>query len=185
MNQPSSASREELRMVPLDGYDPEVGCWIWTLQDTRDETLRAVAGLDQPVLDWVPPEGGNTIGTLLYHIALIEFDWLYAEVLEQPEPWPADLVALFPAPARDAQGHLSVVAAESLETHLERFARVRDRLLATFREMDAAKLRRARRLPRYDVTPEWVVHHLIQHEAEHRGQIGLLRARATGSELPQ
>jgi uncharacterized damage-inducible protein DinB len=30
----------------------------------------------------------------------------------------------------------------------------------------------------YDVTPEWVVHHLMQHEAEHRGQIGELRVAA-------
>jgi uncharacterized damage-inducible protein DinB len=33
-------------------------------------------------------------------------------------------------------------------------------------------------LPPYDVTPEWVLHHLMQHEAEHRSQIGALRARA-------
>ena len=26
--------------------------------------------------------------------------------------------------------------------------------------------------------PEWVLHHLMQHEAEHRSQIGALRARA-------
>ncbi|MFQ6088758.1 MAG: DinB family protein [Candidatus Methanofastidiosia archaeon] len=27
----------------------------------------------------------------------------------------------------------------------------------------------------YDVTPEWIIHHLIQHETEHRGQIMELR----------
>jgi uncharacterized damage-inducible protein DinB len=27
----------------------------------------------------------------------------------------------------------------------------------------------------YETTPEWVLHHLMQHEAEHRGQIGELR----------
>jgi uncharacterized damage-inducible protein DinB len=32
--------------------------------------------------------------------------------------------------------------------------------------------------PPYDVTPEWVLHHLMQHEAEHRSQIGAPRARA-------
>jgi uncharacterized damage-inducible protein DinB len=33
------------------------------------------------------------------------------------------------------------------------------------------EFRRPRHLEQYDVTPQWVLHHLIQHEAEHRGQI--------------
>jgi uncharacterized damage-inducible protein DinB len=185
MDQSASASRDDLRVIPPDGYDPTIGRWLWALQDTREETERAVAGLRQSTLDWLPPEGGNTIGSLLYHIALIECDWLYAEVLEDREPLPTDLVALFPLDARDADGRLSAVRAEPLNVHLERLARVRDRLLAVFRDMSADEFRRTRRLPRYDVTPEWVLHHLIQHEAEHRGHIGLLRARAEGSAPPQ
>ena len=35
--------------------------------------------------------------------------------------------------------------------------------------------RRLRSLPDYDVTPEWVLHHLAQHEALHRGQIFTLK----------
>jgi uncharacterized damage-inducible protein DinB len=184
MDQSTSADRKDLRVIPPDGYEPDIGRGIWVLQHTREETLEAVAGLEQFELDWEPPEGGNSIESLLYHIALIEFDWLYAEVLEEPEPWPADLTALFPAAARDGEGQLSVVAAEPLSAQLDRLARVRDRLLAVFREMDAAEFRRPRRLPRYDVTPEWVVYHLIQHETEHRGQIGSLRGRAGGGPKP-
>ncbi len=37
---------------------------------------------------------------------------------------------------------------------------------------------RPRRLPGYDVTPCWVLHHLMQHEAEHRAEIARLRAAA-------
>lgn len=43
---------------------------------------------------------------------------------------------------------------------------------------EQAEFRRVRSLPYYDVAPEWVLHHLMQHEAEHRSQIGSLRARA-------
>ena len=43
--------------------------------------------------------------------------------------------------------------------------------LAAFRGMDIDEFRRRRHLPNYEVTPEWVLHHLAQHEAEHRGQI--------------
>jgi uncharacterized damage-inducible protein DinB len=32
------------------------------------------------------------------------------------------------------------------------------------------EFRRPRHLEQYDVTPQWVLHHLIQHEVEHQGQ---------------
>ncbi len=89
MDHSDSASREDLRVMPLEGYDPEVGRWLWALEDTRGETIRAVSGVTPLILDWAPPEGGNSIGSLLYHIALIEFDWVYTEVLESRDPPPA------------------------------------------------------------------------------------------------
>jgi len=36
--------------------------------------------------------------------------------------------------------------------------------------MSLSEFRRVRHLDDYDVTPEWVIHHLLQHEAGHRGQ---------------
>jgi uncharacterized damage-inducible protein DinB len=111
-----------------------------------------------------------------YHIADIEADWLYVEVLEQPLP--PEVVALFPYPTRDEQGHLTQVQGFSLEEHLRRLEIVRGLLLDVYQPMDLREFRRLRSLPNYDVTPEWVLHHLMQHEAEHRSQIGGLRARA-------
>jgi len=70
------------------------------------------------------------------------------------------------------------VTGYSLAEHLQRLAVVRGLLLDMFEAMDLAEFRRVRALPHYDVTPEWVLHHLMQHEAEHRSQIGSLRARA-------
>ena len=47
--------------------------------------------------------------------------------------------------------------------------------------MSLEEFHRPRKLDQYNVTPEWVIHHLIQHEAEHRGQIGELRKIAETS----
>jgi hypothetical protein len=43
--------------------------------------------------------------------------------------------------------------------------------------MSTDNFRRARSFPDYDVTPEWVVHHLCQHEAEHRSEIAALQTQ--------
>jgi len=41
--------------------------------------------------------------------------------------------------------------------------------------MTLVEFSQVRTLEPYDVTPEYVLHHLMQHEAEHRSQIGGLR----------
>lgn len=156
--------------------EPEIGRWLWALQDTRQRTLRELGKLSPAMLDWLPGDDESSIGTVLYHIADIEADWLYVEVLEKP--FPPEVAALFPSGTRDDQGHLTQIQGFSLEQHLNRLEIVRRLLLDAYQQMDLAEFRRARSLPNYDVTPEWVLHHLMQHEAEHRSQIGALRARA-------
>lgn len=174
MNQ--NKMKEQLVVDPLPGYPAEIGRYLWMLEDSRRRTKEVVQGVTQPVLDWCATAHDNRIGTLLYHIVLIELDWLYAEVLEQE--YPADLMALFPYDVRDRQGNLSVVTGVNLEEHLHRLDIVREALLTAFRTMSLEEFRRSRQLPHYDVTPEWVLYHLIEHETAHRGEIGEMRRLA-------
>lgn len=164
--------RETLVNPQLIGYTPEVGAALWRLEDTRHRTLALLEDMPE---EYVNREvGGNRIGTILYHLALIETDWLYAEVLE--EPYAEQLKALLPVDARDDDGILSLVRDEMLAQHLARLGAVRDALLDRLRGMTAEEFHRPRELPQYAVSPAWVLHHLSQHEAEHRGEIGSIIA---------
>jgi uncharacterized damage-inducible protein DinB len=156
--------------------EPEIGRWLWAFEDTRARTMEELELLTPAVIDWRPPHGESSIGTVLYHLALIEADWLYAEVLERDFPTPADV--LFPHEHRDSAGQLTQVYGVSLDEHLGRLTAVRQLVLDVFKPMSLAEFRRVRHLPSYDVTPEWVLHHLMQHEAEHRSQLGTLRMAA-------
>jgi uncharacterized damage-inducible protein DinB len=169
-----NGERRRLVIEAPVGLPPEVGLWLWALEDCRSLTLEVLDGVADADVDR-PGAEGTSIGTLLYHVALIEADWLYEEILVQPVP-PA-VEALFPRPARDAEGRLTRFTGEPLAEHLRRLAAVRSLLRETLAGMSDAELHRVRELPSYDVTPGWVVHHLLQHEAEHRGAIAALTGR--------
>ena len=178
---PTETTAPLFSVEPLPGYEPTIGRWLWLLEDTRRETKEeALAGLAPAALDWTPPQSQNSIGTLLYHIALIELDWLYTEALES-QPWPEELKPLFALSDRDAHKRLSPLRGETLEEHLHRLDLVRQHLLTAFRGMTLEEFRRPHLFPQYRVTAEWVLQHVIQHEGEHRGQIQLLRSLAEGA----
>lgn len=169
----ADGARETLTVEALPGCEPEIGRLNRMLEANRQRTKVAVEDLAAQAIDWTPAPERNSIGSLLYHIAAIELDWLYVEVLQRP--FPAAMTVWFPEDVRDEHDALARARGMSLETHLSRLKAVRHQLLEGYREMSLADFRCARALPEYDVTPEWVLYHLLQHEAFHRGEIGLLR----------
>lgn len=170
----SSPERLELVLAePFPAVSTEIGRWSAVLMECRARTLKTIDGIGQVELDWRPPNCANAIGSLLYHIGLIEADWLYNEIIEQPVP--ERLKLLFGVEDRTSDGTLTSPCGESVNQHASRLALVRGQLLTCLSEMTMTEFRRVRHLRDYDVFPEWVVVHLLQHEAEHRGQIALVR----------
>jgi uncharacterized damage-inducible protein DinB len=144
------------------------------MEDSRRDTLRELKGVRDEALDWEPDDRTNTIGTLLYHIALIEDDWLFADTLNAPSH-PRRRREQFPYPDRVEGNRLHPVTGFTLAQHIDRLGIVRDLLLGFFRRMSLADFHRLRRHDEYDVSPAWVLHHLLQHEAEHRSHIAWVR----------
>lgn len=163
-----SLKRRTLLVSPLPEYEEEVGRWLWCLEDVRRTLITELTGISQSILDTKIDER-HTIGSLLYHIALVEADWLYVEVLGVE--WDFEIRSLFPLESRSEDGTLTHIEGQSLEEHFYRLNKVRQVFLSYFRSMDLTDWRKTRVLENYDVTPEWVVYHLIEHESHHRGQI--------------
>jgi uncharacterized damage-inducible protein DinB len=130
------------------------------------------------VLDWEgPARNENAIGSLLYHIALVEMSWLFFDILEQD--FPPAVKAEFPHPM-SSEGRITSVLQVPLADHLKRLGSSRSTLLEAFRGMSLADWGRSRSPEGddYTVTPAWAVFHLVEHEASHTGQINSLKKRA-------
>lgn len=162
-------------IAPLPAASPEVGTWLWALEETRARTKRMIAGVSQEELDALPAGFDNAIGTLLYHVALIEADYLCIDVMGLDDYLP-ELKAIFPWSVRTEDDRLVVVSGVPLDEHLRRLDLVRERLIGHFSAMTTEEAARPRALPEwgYDISPEWTLFHLTQHEGEHRGEMGSL-----------
>lgn len=168
--------KELLLVKPFANYPEDIGRALWMLDDTRRRTKLALEGTPQQVLDWSNSGQHNTIGTILYHIAAVEMSWLYEEILQAE--FPQEIERLFPLDMRDDQGQLSILRGSSLVDHFQRLDTAREYFLAAFQGIGLDEYRRIRSFDKYDVSPEWVIHHLMQHEAEHRGQMSEIRTLA-------
>ena len=92
-------------------------------------------------------------------------------------PWPE---ALVPYADREGEGTLTVVRGETLGTHLERLAAVRAIVHEHIAPMSVDDFHTPRAGETLDVSPAWVIHHLLQHEAEHRAHIAWVRDALLG-----
>jgi len=144
--------------------------------------MQRVDGLDPKLVDWRVPESGNSIGTVLYHIALIELDYLYSDLLGQS--FPQEVVDLFPYEVREESGRLTPIPAFELVWYMSRLDFAHSRVVQIVQAMDLEDFHRVRQLidRPIDLTPEWTLYHLTQHEAEHRGELAAIRARAQSVE---
>lgn len=171
----TEARREVLALAPITA-NPQVGLLLAALEDSRGRTLAEVQTVTDAAAGWQPGDTLNSIGQLLYHVALIEVDWLLSDILHLPDDeWPEWVAGEFPIDVRDDAGRLAQVPSEPVVRSMARLARVRAHLLDALASMDDGDLHEPRAQPAYDVTPAWALHHLIQHEAEHRAQISFVR----------
>ena len=99
------SEREVLSLEPI-GDVPEVGRWLSAMEDSRRDTLHELEGVPDDALDWEVDARTNTIGTLLYRVALVEDDWLFADTLEAPDH-PRRRTDLFPYADRVEDERLS------------------------------------------------------------------------------
>ena len=157
--------------------EPLVARYLTMLADCRSLTLESIKSARGDTLYWRRDDVDSNISDLLYHIALVEADWVFVDVLGKSIP--QELNGYLSYEDRDSSGRLIHIGTEELEASLMRLERVRAVLNDTYAAMDLAEFRRLRRSERREVSPEWVLHHLLQHEAEHRGQINLLKRLGT------
>jgi uncharacterized damage-inducible protein DinB len=171
------AEKHVLEPDAVQCKEAAIARYLTMLADCRMLTIESIKSTREDLLYWRRSSFDNSISDLLYHIAFVEADWLFTDVLETVMP--SELTKHLSYTDRDRLGRLVHIGEEALEASLVRLGNVRKMLNDEFSGMGIEDFRRLRNSGRHETNPEWVLHHLLQHEAEHRGQINLIKRLGT------
>jgi len=148
----------------------------WMLQDVRVETLKGIEELTQEKLFQAPAEGEFPIGAYLMHFGEVDTHW-YSELTGQQMP---DEIrkrvyeySWFDVPAENFN---PPSIAPEVNEYLGAIAETRKVLFDYMDKMKDSELEDVVRLKKNGepLTKKWIIYHLIEHEAHHRGQMFML-----------
>lgn len=158
------------------GFAPGIGFYLAGLEEVRDQLREAVEGIPDDQICRSAVSDAHSIAALVLHIGEAEWYWMrcvvsgdkvtdqirnapFWDVLEDP--------AGFSQKSYSAEFCLNEIKKIREQTH---------QTLAAFTDPDLERIfSRERRGETHDQSLRWILHHLIDHEAQHKGQILMLK----------
>lgn len=162
---------------PRAGYSPQIGILVSQMEWVRESVISATKGLTQPQLDFLVDSQSNTIGALLMHLAATDavyqdltFNNLQDFSPENKKRWGVAM-ELGDEGRKQIKGH-------ELDYYISAMTEVREFTLKEFKKRDDKWF--AEVDPQFFGGPtnnfcKWF--HVCEHEANHRGQMTVIRKR--------
>ncbi len=172
---------------PKEGYSPQIGTLVSMMTFMRSQVLNNVKGMTVEQLDFLLDDKANRIGAMLYHLAAT--DAFYHEHTFKGADWgkfdPSveqkfGVAMELGAPARKA------IQGNNLDYYLGLLTETRESTLAEFRKRDDKWLMTVDEKWGWGPTNNYCKwFHVCEHEANHDGQIKLLKARLPGAKAAE
>ncbi len=148
---------------------PKVADYYSMMEKSREKLIERVQGLEMKQLDFTPiPDRIESIGTLLLHIAAVEWSWVFEDIDGQEmdyDKWKYGFALREKIPQ---------IHGKDISFYLERLGEVRDAVFKRVRSLSDDQLRSSIEVDDAVVSIEWILFHLIEHEAIHIGQVSML-----------
>lgn len=153
---------------------PGIAKFFGMFQDNRRRLMHMLEDVTDEMIDYTPKDGTfETIGTLLHHIAAIEWDWIFGDIDGQQMDWDTWKYAF-----ANRYEEVDQQKNKGKQYYLDILQKVRTDVQNRFRRFTDEDLKReiesgteSGRI--YSI--EWIFFHLINHEALHLGQISVLK----------
>jgi uncharacterized damage-inducible protein DinB len=167
---------------PREGYSPQIGILVSQMAWIRESVIRATKGLTQPELDFLVDSKSNTIGALLMHLAAT--DTIYQDLtFNKLDGFSPENKMKFAVPMELGDEARKQIKGHNLDYYINAITEVREKTLKEFKKRDDSWFQEVD--PHFfDNAPtnnfcKWF--HVCEHEANHRGQMTVIRKRLPGN----
>jgi uncharacterized damage-inducible protein DinB len=169
-------SVETLTLSPTDGFSTGIGFYVNGMEEVREQLRVALRGMSDEEIARRAVPGAHPIGALALHIGEAEWWWIQCNVagreLTDEDRRTAHWDVLEDPDGFAANGFSAQYCIDAIDGITERTRK----LLATFQDDDLERLFSFEiRGNQVEASLRWVLHHLIDHEAQHKGQILMLK----------
>ena len=167
---------EKRILAPVAGFSDELAFYLGGLEELRNRLRKTVSDLTRDELAARAFPHAHQIGNLILHLGESEAGWIWQIIagkeLNEEEK---NFVHWNDTTERDFS-EKGYSAAECLE-RIDEISRQSREILSSFSDADLDKFFGYERDngQKVEVTLRWVLVHLLDHEAVHRGQISMLK----------
>ena len=163
-------------LAPHPGLSTGIGYYLSGMEDVREQVIAAVKPIPDALIGKPSFLGAHSIGGLVLHIGEAEWFWMQMVVsghalTEEDKK----------APYWDILDHVDAIARNGYTTEfcLQEIEKIRNQtrdVLFSYNDKDLERVFTfERRSETTEYTLRWILHRLIDHESQHKGQIFLLK----------
>ncbi len=155
------------------GYDEQVGNLVSMLEDLKGRVTRSVSNLTVAETDFLLDDEANRIGAMIYHLAATEkyyqrFTFENRGFTAEDAHW--EFAQNLGAPAREK------LQGKPIDFYLDLWDEVRTETLRLLKTKDDDWLSKRAGGSR-NMNNHWAWYHVMEHQANHMGQIRLILGR--------
>lgn len=166
---------------PREGYSMQIGILVSQMDWVRASVISATKGLSQPELDFLVDAQSNSIGALLMHLAATDTIYQDLTFYNLQNFSPANKTKFGVAMELGDEGRKQIKG-HDLNYYINIMIEVREKTLSEFKKRDDKWFQQTD--PDFFGGPtnnfcKWF--HVCEHEANHRGQMTVIRKRLPGN----
>ena len=157
-----------------EGFDGRIGELVSMLQYSREVLLEDIKDLSQSDLDFIAYEGANSIGSLLMHIASIEY--VHQVITFEKRDFNEEEYSQWGAALTLGEEARADIQNQSLDVYLKVLSETREKTLSLLSNKKEEWLFEENQWEN-DVSHNhyWLWYHVMEDEINHRGQIRLIK----------
>ncbi len=170
-----SLANAQHEIKPEKGYTPQIGLMVDMLEELKDRLMEDIRDLDQAETDYLFDDKANSIGAIIMHLVATE-SYFQVETLEdrtwtdeEGEFW--GIAGGLGAESRDK------LKGKPIKYYLDLWDQVREKTLEGLKTKDDAWFEAG---IDESMNNHWAWFHILEHQANHMGQIAMVKKR-----LPQ